>query len=730
MANAGGTTGPYSGRPAFYLELYVVRIATDIPNNRSQYRWELYAQNPTGGTSFAYDCFPWGVSVGGVIWTGCHSLDFSGGQSSILLGIANTGWYTHDAAGYLTLAIDANHGPASLFGTADPPIANFVTDRIPKVPDAPQPYPSVGTAVDQATTTSLRYRFEGFGNGGSPILEWQIEWSTNPAFPSGSWNSAVSSGTSTVTGLNPGTTYYFRSRGRNAVGWSAYSAVASGTTLPAVPPGMVVTPALSGTSASVALSPPAGVGSVTSYRVERRPVGGGATVYNTATSPLVVSGLTPGTIYEWRASAFIGAYQTPWTAWTPVVQPNPNTNPGDYFDGSTVDTPDVDFVWTGTVNNSTSKAQGLRATGWRTFAEGIGTSGLGGTQGVQVRVTEGLYSPFASRVTFFADAPSAGYAGGTAIDNPGRQAVAEGGIYWGSIYVQPSRSQRMAAHIRWYTAGGVFLGSTAGTPEIVPAGPIATRLLIQATAPATAAWAAIGWIDVAGAGHSVWLGGESVTQDRAMMSIGELYDWFSGSTADNAFFSYEWEGTPNASISSRTTLDAADSDPLADPDCPPIPTPPQPPAIADDCIEEEGTWRRYWAIIPQDQITDWLDLVPTIEITTGPLAARQVRIRVYRNPLGLDPSEFPADTWDAEQIVSYIPPLTTLTIDGVAQRVWAEIDGAEPIAADRLLYGTGGGPATWPVLSCGTAYLVSFDVPLDAPEGNLSVDVALTTRML
>src|SRR5690606_33389332 len=104
--------------------------------------------------------------------------------------------------------------------------------------------------------------------------------------------------------------------------------------------------------------------------------------------------------------------------------------------------------------------------------------------------------------------------------------------------------------------------------------------------------------------------------------------------------------------------------------------------------------------------------------------------RVYRNPDALDPASFPATDWEAEQIVSYIPASTVLTLDGVAQRVWAEVNGGEPISADRLLYGSGGGPASWPVLSCGTAYLLSFDVPLDAPEGNLSVDVALTTRML
>ncbi len=507
-----------------------------------------------------------------------------------------------------------------------------------------------------------------------------------------------------------------------------------GRTLPMLAPGVAVTPSLDGSAATLQLTSPPQV-TPSRYNVERRPVGGATTAFDTTSTTVPVTGLTPGQNYEWRSRAVVGSYvgdrAGQWSGWVLVSQPNPNTNPGDFFDGSSADTPDVDFVWTGTANNSTSKAQGKRATGWRSFDDGRGASGLPVGGGVQVRVTGGRSGVFGSRVTFFADATAPGFIGGTSPLDPGRQDVAEGGVYWGSVYVQPSRSQRMAARLEWRNAAGAVVGVAAvGTPVVVPTGPGMTRLVVQGTAPAGAEWAAVGWIDVAGTGHSPWLGGQSVLQDDAMTSISELIDWFSGDTPDTALFSYAWEGLANASESSRTTLDTGDFDPLADPDCPTIPSAPQPPAIVDDCIEEVGTWRRYWAIIPADQISEWLDLVPTITITTGPIAARQVRIRVYQNPFEVAPDNFDASTREAEQIVSYIPPLTTLTIDGVAQRVWAEVDEAGAIAADRLLYGTGGGPATWPVLSCGTAYLVSFDVPLDAPEGNLSVDVALTTRML
>lgn len=76
--------------------------------------------------------------------------------------------------------------------------------------------------------TSARIRFSGNSNGGSSILEWQIGYgtsSTTVQFTVGS------SGTTTVSGLSIGTTWYFWARGRNAVGWGPWSSRVSVRTL-------------------------------------------------------------------------------------------------------------------------------------------------------------------------------------------------------------------------------------------------------------------------------------------------------------------------------------------------------------------------------------------------------------------------------------------------------------------------------------------------------------------
>lgn len=87
-------------------------------------------------------------------------------------------------------------------------------------PTAPAAPTSVG--VDQITATSARYMFSGNSDGGSGILEWQA-WAATDAGFSQNAQAVSSNGTTTFTGLLPGNTYYFRSRGRNAVGWSGFS---------------------------------------------------------------------------------------------------------------------------------------------------------------------------------------------------------------------------------------------------------------------------------------------------------------------------------------------------------------------------------------------------------------------------------------------------------------------------------------------------------------------------
>lgn len=83
-------------------------------------------------------------------------------------------------------------------------------------PPAPTPL-----GADQIKHQKFRYRFSGNGDGGAPVLEWQIGYGYNANSPQ--WT-ASSSGTSEVGTFIPGSIVYIWSRGRNAAGWGPWSA--------------------------------------------------------------------------------------------------------------------------------------------------------------------------------------------------------------------------------------------------------------------------------------------------------------------------------------------------------------------------------------------------------------------------------------------------------------------------------------------------------------------------
>lgn len=587
--------------------------------------------------------------------------------------------------------------------------------------------PTTPTA-SEVTPTSMRLTWvRPTDTGGTVLTQMILRYSTDQAFGSYTDVPLASSATTTVvTGLTAGTVYYWQVLARNSVGYSVPSATRSQATLPGGAPGLTVTAAVSGTSSSAAISPPGGATGFTKYTLQRRIVGQTTvTTLESATSPITSTPLVPGTRYEYRASAWFGTYQSPWTNWVALTQPNPNTDPGAYFDGNTTNTSVTSYTWTGTANNSTTDATSLTPTGWATFAESVGSTGA---TGAVFRAAGGARGSYCARAVFFTDATAAGFVFGTG-SGSATAAVGENVEYVGSLYVWPSKSQRLRAVITWYTSGGTAIRSSYGAIEVVASGAW-RRLTVTAISPLNARQARVRVQDVTGTGHSLWQGGDWLQADAAMLSVQTLYPYFDGSTTDTAIFNYEWEGATHASPSLRREIEQAELDPLIDPDCPPVPVAPEPPSIVTSCIDDTDTWRRYWAVIPEEEVYDWLAVVPTLTITTGTVAARQVRIRFYQNPDNLPPIDAMGLEFESEQVITYMPSRTVITLDGVSESVWASVNGADEVPADHLLSGTDGAPPSWPVLSCGSAYLVSFDVPLDAPEGNVVIGAALTTRMM
>lgn len=710
----------FSGRP-YDLRMRVYTIENNVGGNYSRYRGDRYAYSRSGYGSYVNNAYAVNSWIGGYYGGGSYSLPFAPGDyagKTVGLGSYDTGGVGHDGNGNLYFTSRIQMLNASVFGSADTGDVGMNGDFLPRPPQAP-----TVVGISNVTPTGMRFQFSGNWDGGSPITQWQYIVSSSPSFTGPGWQTAPNNGIVDRNDLTPGTTYYWKARGLNAYWVGAESAVASQSTLPATAPGMSVTPALSGSSATVTLSPPGGATGVTEYNIEYRPLGGATSATTTTTTTKTVTGLTPGTTYEWRANAEFGSYTSPWTGWTAVIQPNPNTNPGDYFDGSTAPRGDVTFSWSGTVNNSTARANGVSVDGWAYAADGSRACAL-------QRITGGAFGAYSARLIFLEDMTTVGaWVGAGSLATAAKNADIEpSASYVGSIYVRPSRAQPMFATIIWLTAALAVAGTSVGATALCQ--PNAwTRLIATGTAPATATYAMIvAEDDSAAAGFVAWKSGEWVDADAAMVSLSSLFDWFSGDTADVPGFDYAWLGAANASVSARNVVPTTLDNPLADPDCPAPPAPPALPTIPSDCIDETGTWRRYPLTIPESTVRIWSSTLPTLILSTGTNAERQVRIRYWPNPTG-DPVVATAGEWEAEQILTYMPPNTSLTLDGVTHRASASVAGGVTLPADELLYGTGGTPATWPELKCGIGYVVTIDVPLEAPPGNLDARVIVTQKM-
>lgn len=81
----------------------------------------------------------------------------------------------------------------------------------------------------------------------------------------------------------------------------------------------------------------------------------------------------------------------------------------------------------------------------------------------------------------------------------------------------------------------------------------------------------------------------------------------------------------------------------------------------------------------------------------------------------------------SEFIISYLPAHTTLTVDSILEKAFANVAGEGDAPANHLLYSGDGGPMIWPELACGMSYFITIDTPVFLLN-DVTVSIDLTKR--
>ena len=202
-------------------------------------------------------------------------------------------------------------GPGATSQTACPPGTHQPSQG--STACIPMTVPAAPTVTGSTPSlTAISVGFTPGSNGGSPISGYTAECVSTDG---GATGTATGTSPISVTGLTTGKLYHCRVKATNGVGDSAFSGFGS-TVLTATAPGAptVTESTPSTTGVSVGFTPGADNGSpVTGYSAECVGTDGGATGTGTGSgSPISVTGLTTGKLYQCRVKATNGVGDSPY----------------------------------------------------------------------------------------------------------------------------------------------------------------------------------------------------------------------------------------------------------------------------------------------------------------------------------------------------------------------------------------------------------------------------------
>lgn len=250
--------------------------------------------NSNNSSTYAHQ-LPYSYTVNGSTTSGTFNYNAGAGWQRV--ASANQ-WNS----GFVTFHI-GNTGTSGFGGPTDHTVwLNRAT-----VPSAP----SVCTLTN-ITSTSIDVSFTDGSDNGATIDARYIYYGRDPS--NHEWI-VSSDGSTTITGLDPGTTYYFWARTHNSVGDSNWGPRSNATTLrvPDAPSSPAIS-AITQVSCTATFEPNGdGGAAITAYQVGYGTSSSAPTTTVSGASPKAITGLSPATTYYFwtRAQNSVG-----WSAWS------------------------------------------------------------------------------------------------------------------------------------------------------------------------------------------------------------------------------------------------------------------------------------------------------------------------------------------------------------------------------------------------------------------------------
>jgi hypothetical protein len=302
---------------------------------------------------------------------------------------------------------------------------------------------------------------------------------------------------------------------------------------------------------------------------------------------------------------------------------------------------------------------------------------------------------------------------------PGSRPLTEDAPYTFGIFVMSAAGVTINT-MTLTTTGATVTTNFVDEPVVVPASAGLTQWYpVQVTVPAGDTVTTVSFalnITRVGSGSEVYFSapmltfGTSIEGYDSTWSATDPHDlgYFDGSMSTAAWLN---PLSPDASASIAVGL-LGGAPTVYDPACPPLPDPPAPPTIDDDCLVLPDSWLRYALDVPARFIPVTSSASPIVTVVTT-AALNNVRIRFYPADLG----QFATCGFVAEMLLSYIPAGATVVLDATQRTAILTGGGFVEQSVTHLLYGPNGGPIEWPDLTCGQEYIFTVDVE---PTGDIS----------